>query len=85
MNLAVVNENIEIIKLLISNDKLDINLGNILSIIIYKNIFESHSIQFKITFSNAIQKYFLNTIYNHIFQIQFNIIFFNLIRNHIFQ
>ena len=34
--LAVEKENIEIIKLLLTNDKLDINLGYILNIFIYK-------------------------------------------------
>ena len=63
--LAVKKENIEIIKLLLTNDKLDINLGYILNIFIYKiqnHIIQLHSkmylsIIFKIISFNQIQNY----------------------------
>ena len=66
--MAVEKENIEIVKLLLMNDKLDINIINILNIFFYKiqnHIFQLHSksylsIEFKIILFNYIQ--------NHVFQ-----------------
>ena len=90
--LAVEKENIEIVKLLLMNEKLDINLGYILFNFLY-NLKSRQSIKFKIISLNSIQ--------NHIFQwnsksylsmsfkiISFNFIqnlSFNLIQNYIFQ
>ena len=66
--LAVENENIEIIKLLLSNDKLDTNLGYILNIFIYK--MQNYIIQYKSKSYLSIKFKIIsfNIIQNHIFQ-----------------
>ncbi len=74
--LAVEKENIEIIKLLLNNNKLDINLGYIL------NIFY---IKFNILSFNRIQNHIFQFHSKSYLSIPFKIISFNEIQNHIFQ
>ena len=64
--MAVEKENIEIIKLLLTNDKLDINILNILNIFIY-NI-QNHIIQLhsKSYHSMKFEIMLFNKIQNHI-------------------
>ena len=59
--LAIEKENIEIVKLLLTNNKLDINQRNILNIFFF--------IKFKILFFNVIQNhiFFFYLIQKHIF------------------
>ena len=91
--MAVEKENIEIIKLLLTNDKLNINLFSILNIFIIKiqnHICQLHSKSFHFLTLKIIS---FNEIHNHIFQlywklyhsITFKIISSNHIQNHIIQ
>ena len=81
---AVEKENIEIIKLLLNNDKIDVNIPYILIL---------NFIKFKIIFLMEFIIKFFNEIQNHVFQlhsksylsISFKIISFNKIQTHIFQ
>ena len=90
--LAVENENIEIVKLLLMNDKLDINVGYIFHIfyIIGNLIFQLHSKsylskKFKVISFNYIQNYIFQLHSKSYLSIEFKIISFNGIQNHIFQ
>ena len=74
--LAVEKENIEIIKLLLSNNKLNINILNISSHFFYTIKSQIFQIKFKITYFNAIQIAYFNLI---------QIIYFNEIQNHMFR
>ena len=72
--MAIEKENIEIVKLLLANDKLDINILNILNIfLLHSKLY--HSITFKIILFNYIESIFFNEIQNHIFQWNKNYIF----------
>ena len=99
--LAVEKENIEIVKLLLTNDKLDMNIINILNLffiklkMIFFNFIQNHIFQWysKSYLSMIFKIISFNEIQNHIFQynsksylsITFKIISFNRIQNHIFQ
>ena len=83
--LAVEKENIEIVKLLLTNDKLDINLLNILLLIILYNSKLFLLITFKILSFNEIQKHIFQFYSKSYLSIKFKIILFNDIQNHIFQ
>ena len=74
--LAVEKENIEIVKLLLTHNKLDINLGYILNIIFIK---------FKIIFFNYIQNHIFQYYSKSYLSTKFKMIFFNEIQTHIFQ
>ena len=73
--LAVEKESIEIVKLLLTNDKLDINV---------LNIFHNFYIIFKIFF-NIIQNHIFQYYSKSYLSMIFKIISFNIIQNHIFQ
>ena len=74
--LAVEKENIEIVKLLLTNNKLDINIINILNIFFIK---------LKIISLNEIQNHIFQLHSKSYLSIKFKIISFNDIQNHIFQ
>ena len=74
--MAVEKGNIEIVKLLLTNDKLDINLGYILNIFFIK---------FKMISFNYIQNHIFQSNSKSYLSITFKIISFNWIQNHIFQ
>ena len=99
--LAVEKENIEIVKLLLTNDKLDINLLNIIYIFFIKfkiisfnkiqnHIFQSYlksylSMKLIIISFNEIQNLIFQSYSKSYLSIIFKIISFNEINNHVFQ
>ena len=64
---AVKKEKVDIIKLLLAHEKLDINFINILFQSYLQNCIETTLMKFKILFFNVIQIIYFNRIHNYYF------------------